>query len=68
MSDKLIKDFTFVADGKIDEEKLEEALAMILADAKKANKGNGAAGRRFRLNTVSISKDFLDMRKVTPKK
>lgn len=68
MSEKLIKDFSFIIDGKIDEEKLEEAFNMILADAKKANKGNGAAGRRFRLNTISISKDFLDMRKVTPKK
>ena len=34
----------------------------------KSNKGNGAAGRRFRLSTVAISKSFLDMRKVTPKK
>jgi len=65
MSEKTIE---FVKDGLINIEALEAEFAGILADAVKSNKGNGAAGRRFRLSTVAISKSFLDMRKVTPKK
>ena len=58
----------FVENNKINTEALAEAFNAILVDAEKANKDNGAAGRRFRLQTVELSKAFLDMRKVTPKK
>jgi hypothetical protein len=58
----------FVTQGAINIEALESSFADILSDAVKSNKGNGAAGRRFRLSTVAISKSFLDMRKVTAKK
>lgn len=53
---------------RIDEEKLEAVLSAILADAKKSNKGNGHAARRFRVNTVSLEKSFLKMRQATPVK
>jgi len=52
---------------EIDIDALELALNSILNDAKKANKGALAASRRFRVNTIDISKHFLSMRNVTPK-
>jgi len=51
----------------IDLDNLNTALTSIKLDAEKANKGNKAAGRRFRLNTVAISAKFLEIRKVTPR-
>jgi uncharacterized Zn finger protein len=72
MSDKKItnpRDEEFVVDGKIDVEKLQSVLEGIVKDAAKANKGNKAAGRRFRLATIELGKvSFLAMRKVTPVK
>jgi len=59
---------SFIKDGKIDVEELELALESVLADAKEANKDNGAGARRFRNNTIDLEKKFLDMRKVTPVK
>jgi len=51
----------------IDLANLDIALTSIKLDAEKANKGNKAAGRRFRLNTVAISQKFLEIRKITPR-
>jgi len=68
MSKLNFKDLNFVADNTINLIDLEQALNSILEDAKKCNKGNGAAGRRFRLNTVKLGKSFLKMRSVTPVK
>jgi hypothetical protein len=62
-----VKDLELVGKDSIKIENLKVAFEAILADAEKANKGNTAAGRRFRLNTTAISKSFLEMRKVTPK-
>jgi hypothetical protein len=61
---------TFKVDEKtINLEKLEYTLAEVAKDAVKANKGNKAAGRRFRLNTIALGKEsFLEMRKLTPVK
>ena len=61
---------TFRVNNKtIDLEKLESILKDVLKDAGKANKGNKAAGRRFRLNTIALGKQsFLEMRKLTPVK
>lgn len=58
----------YVVDGKVNIEALEAKFAEIVEDATKSNNGNGAAGRRFRVSTVAISRDFLEMRKATPKK
>jgi hypothetical protein len=69
----LIKSTKEEIDGKmidtkvIDMDNLEIALTSIKLDADKANKGNKAAGRRFRLNTTAISKHFLEIRKLTPR-
>lgn len=54
-------------DNKVNEENLEKVLECIKSDAKKANKGNIAAARRFRLNTTAFGKVSMSMRKVTPK-
>ncbi len=54
-------------DGKIQTELLKTAMESIIQDAEKANNGQLAAGRRFRLNTISLSKIFKDMREATPK-
>lgn len=57
-----------LTDGKtINLGSLEIALTSIKLDSEKANKGNKAAGRRFRLNTTALSKHFLEMRKATPR-
>jgi hypothetical protein len=57
----------FIAGGKIDEEVLDMILGEIREDARKSNKGNTTAGRRFRLNTTALEKSFIGMRKVSPK-
>jgi hypothetical protein len=62
-----VKDLELISKGSINVENLKVAFDAILADAEKANKGNTAAGRRFRLNTTNISKSFLEMRKISPK-
>lgn len=63
------KESSFIAeDGSIDLETLESTFASIMADAKKSNKGNGAAGRRFRCNSLALGKVFLPLRKATPVK
>jgi len=64
-----VKDIEFVTkDNKIDLDALEAAFNSILNDAKKAFLPRGAAAaRRFRVNTVELSKHFLPMRDVTPK-
>ena len=63
-----VADFDFVTnDGKIDIDSLSSAFTSILNDAEKANNGKLAAARRFRTNTVKLSKEFLLMRNVTPK-
>lgn len=63
-----VRKLSFINDGKINIRSLVTALTSIIQDAEKSNKGNGASGRRFRLNTVAISKAFLDMRTTTPVK
>lgn len=62
---KDLNDIEFVKDEKIDTETLSQVFENLLEDAEKSNKGNGAAGRRFRVNSVQLSKSFLSMRKVT---
>jgi hypothetical protein len=56
-----------VTDGKINENNLEKVLDSISSDAVKANGGNTAAARRFRLNTITFGKVSMDMRAATPK-
>jgi len=62
------EELNFIDADKIDIDTLEAVFASITEDAKKANKNNGAAGRRFRCNSLALGKVFLDLRKVTPVK
>lgn len=55
-------------EGKLDLETLSTAFEVILKDAEKANKGNTAAARRFRINTKALEKAFPVLRATTPKK
>lgn len=54
-------------DGKIDTVNLTTAVEALIKDAAKANDGQLAAGRRFRINTINIAKAFKDLREITPK-
>ena len=55
-------------EGKIDVETLKSVFDTIVADAEKSNANNGAAGTRFRINTVALSKEFTALRKLAPVK
>lgn len=56
------------SETEINIEALEAVFESILDDAKKSNRDNGAAGRRFRNNTTALGKAFIGMRVVTPVK
>jgi len=48
---------------EINLEVLSENLSAILLDAAKYNKGNKAAGRRVRTNSIKLEKMFKEIRK-----
>jgi hypothetical protein len=48
---------------KIDLEKLQEAVNNLVMNAEKSNKGNKAAGRRFRVGSFELQSLLKEMRK-----
>jgi hypothetical protein len=63
----MVEDLKLSTGKEINLSELAKAFESIAADAERANKGNKAAGRRFRLNTTALSKGFLEIRKITPR-
>lgn len=61
------RETTFVKSGKIDVDTLSTAFTALTQDAARANDGNLAAARRFRINSVAVSKAFKELREATPK-
>ncbi len=52
-------------DPYIDIEKLSKTFQQILINAVKSNNGNVTAGRRFRILSSQLEKEFLILRKIS---